>query len=304
MVPPLSTNIIRAIPLLPPACPSQERTWVNPQEIIWGSVMPLLAPWLGPRARRAPPSLPVWQHDMSPSLLLGFGTDWTVENVQEEALWGCTRGQGAFSSQEDLLWGALALYNQQVRISTSLNLGDCVQNAWGCSPGFAELKCGACYAWSCERGPGASCQDHETTEAELSPWPQPPAHHLSSGEHFCLCGFVCLTVLITHLECPSHSQLPSLCWWGFTGSKAGGESRLHGTMTFHQARLEVHQGEEALFQPHRLPWPWRRSIRDREPHRWGRSCPGAQSVLSDSAWGSYSCLKSLVTSRKCLWILA
>ena len=152
------------------------------------------------------------------------------------------------------------------------------------------------------QGPAAS-----TTRPQRLSWAHDPnlQHTISVwGGHFCLCGFVCLTVLITHLECPSHSQLPSLCWWGFTGSKAGGESRLHGTMTFHQARLEVQEGGEALFQPHRLPWPWKRSIRDREPHRWGRSCPWAQSVLSDSAWGSYSCLKSLVTSRKCLWILA
>ena len=156
--------------------------------------------------------------------------------------------------------------------------------------------------WKRARGQLPVPRDHRGWAEPMTPTSSTPSQ--CGGGHFCVCGFVCVTVLITHLECPSHSQLPSLCWWGFTGSKAGGESRLHGTMTFHQARLEVQEGGEALFQPHRLPWPWKRSIRDREPHRWGRSCPWAQSVLSNSAWGSYSCLKSLVTSRKCLWILA
>ena len=116
-----------SLSFLPHAPPKSGPEW-TPRKSFWGSVMPLQVPWLlGRGTHRTLPSLPVWQHNISPSLLRGFGTRLNCWNLQGEALWGCIRGQGAFSSQEDLLLGVLALYNQQAHISTSLNLGDCVQ---------------------------------------------------------------------------------------------------------------------------------------------------------------------------------
>ena len=144
----------------------------------------------GSRDTESTSSLPVWQHYISPKPLLGLGARLNCWNLEEEALWGRARGQGVFSSQEDLLFGAFALFNQEALIPTSSDLGDFVLNAWGCSPGFAELNRDAFYAWLCEGGPGASCQHHGTSsEAKLSAWthmkplPAPPR---ATGEGQCV----------------------------------------------------------------------------------------------------------------------
>ena len=95
-------------------------------------------------------------------------------------------------------------------------------------------------------------------------------------------SFVCPSVFVAHLECPSHSQQPSLCRRSFTKKSAGGRPLSTRLRAPYRSRLQV--GLEALGNPRGWPWPQGRREAETEGNTCGHTVPSprAQPVLPSS----------------------